>query len=80
MNTSTTAPERSVLPRLLSATQAAEILGIKPETVRFLARLSPEDPAYLPAVRIGSGTAKPRVLIHPDDLSRYIEDRRGTAS
>jgi hypothetical protein len=67
----------ATLTRLISAAEVSEILGIAPETVRLLARLSTDDPAYLPAVRIGTGATRPRVLFHPDDVRSYIEARRG---
>lgn len=79
MSVSETTPS-SALPRLLSADQAGEILGVVGATVRLLTRLDPNDPAYLRAVRIGTGRSKPRVLVHPDDLEAYINVRRGKAA
>ena len=52
---------------LLNIPEAAEILRLSPFTVRlFIAR------GELPIIKLGR-----RVLIHRDDLKKFVEERRG---
>jgi excisionase family DNA binding protein len=56
--------------RLLSVTDAADALGLSVDVIRRLIRRS-----ELGCVRVGR-----RVLVHPDDLTQFIEDHRLVAS
>jgi excisionase family DNA binding protein len=58
---------KRALPRLLNLQEVAEILGCSVRTVRR--RI---DDRELPSIPIGR-----LVRVHPDDLDRYIAERRG---